>query len=296
MTRYIKTELRKILTIDKIISVHYYEYVKDFKGRKEKHNFWELVYSDCGEIEVSANEKKYTIKQGEIIFHKPNELHSVLALGVFASVFILSYECLDESIKFFENKILSLDETEKEIMAQIFKEYRTAFDGPLDNMIQPQLIRKQEQRFGSEQLIKNHIEHLLIHIIRKNTESEKQFTETIVPNNRNERALVDNVIALLYDKIYDKILLKDICHRLSFSKCYIEKVFKEHVGCGIINYYIKMKIEEAKKLISENTYSFGEIATMLNFSSMHHFSTVFKQYTSMSPTQYSKSVKSRLLR
>lgn len=296
MVNYVKTKLKKSINIEKIISLHYFEYVKNFRGLEEKHDFWEMVYSDCGEIEVVADNTKHILKQGEIIFHKPNELHNIFALGVFASVFIVSYECLDEEIKFFENKIFLLDDSEKEIMAEIFREGRQAFEGPFDYMIQEKLTRKKHQRFGSEQLIKSNLEYLLIHIMRKNMEDEKEHKKTLIANNHNERDIVDRVIALLYDNVYEKISLKDICYKLSFSKSYIEKIFKEHVCCGIMNYFIKIKIEESKKLISENKYRFSEIAIMLNFSSTQHFSRVFKQYTSISPTQYSKSVKSRLLR
>ncbi len=296
MQNYVKTKLNRIINIDKIVSLHYYEYVKDFKGYKETHDFWELVYSDCGEIEIVADDTSHILKQGEIIFHKPNQVHNILALGIFASAFIISYECLDESAKFFEDKIMTLDDDEKEIMAEIFREGKVAFQGPFDRIFQARLIRKQNQRLGAEQLIKNHLEHLLIHILRKNTENTYEYKETIIPNNCNERVLVDKVISLLYDRIYEKVYLKELCYTLSFSKSYIEKVFKKHVGCGIINYFNKIKIDEAKKLISDNTYSFSEIATLLKYSSTQHFSTAFKQYTSMSPTQYSKSVKSRLLR
>jgi AraC-like DNA-binding protein len=293
---YVKTPLRRVLNIDKIVSLHYYEYVKDFKGREEAHDFWELVYCDCGELEIVADGKKHVLRQGEIIFHKPNQSHNILALGVFASVFIVSYECLDAAVAFFEDKILTLDDTEKEIMAEIFREGKAAFEGPYDLIVQEQLIRKEVQRLGAEQLIKNHLEHLLIHIMRKYTEKPGEYEETIIPNNHNERELVDKIIAYLYDHIYERISLNELSYHLSFSKSHMERVFKEHVGRGIISYSIKLKIDEAKKLISENKYSFSEIAAMLHFCSLQHFSSAFKQYTSMSPTQYSKSVNSRLLR
>jgi AraC-like DNA-binding protein len=296
MLDYVRTQLHKIINIDKIVSLHYYEYVKDFKGREEVHDFWELVYTDCGEIEVIADQTKHILKQGEIIFHKPNQSHNILALGVFASVFIVSYECLDEAVTFFEDKILILDDKEKEIMAEIFREGKAAFEGPFDRIVQEQLIRKEKQRLASEQLIRNHLEHLLIHILRKNTEQAGAYEETILPNSRNERELVDQVIASLYNRIYEKIRLRELCYTLSFSKSHVEKVFKEHVGCGIISYFNKLKIDEAKKLISEKRYSYSEIAEILSFSSLQHFSSAFKRYTSISPTQYSKSVNSRLLR
>ena len=57
-----------------------------------------------------------------------------------------------------------------------------------------------------------------------------------------------------------------------------------------MEYYSKLKIKEAKKLIRESTYSVSEISEMLGYSSIHIFSRAFKKKTGMSPTDYSKSI------
>ena len=59
---------------------------------------------------------------------------------------------------------------------------------------------------------------------------------------------------------------------------------------GDLGYIIK-KIEESKKLISQNKYTFTEIAYRLNFNSVHYFSRLFKLHTSQTPTEYAKSIK-----
>ena len=60
-------------------------------------------------------------------------------------------------------------------------------------------------------------------------------------------------------------------------------------GYSIINYFTMMKINEAKRLIREGKYNFFEISEMLMFSNSHYFSSVFKKYTGMTPTQYKKA-------
>ena len=45
---YVKTVLKKEIVIDSIITIHYFEYSKDFSFSGEAHNFWEFLYVDAG--------------------------------------------------------------------------------------------------------------------------------------------------------------------------------------------------------------------------------------------------------
>ena len=82
---------------------------------------------------------------------------------------------------------------------------------------------------------------------------------------------------------------------MAFSRSYLERLFYEEMNCGIKQYFMQMKVERAKELISERHYSFTEIASMLGFNSIHYFSRTFKKYTDMTPTQYQRSVLMRRL-
>lgn len=49
---YIKTKLKRSIDIDAIITLHYFEYMKNFEFKGESHNFWEFLYVDKGTIAV----------------------------------------------------------------------------------------------------------------------------------------------------------------------------------------------------------------------------------------------------
>jgi AraC-like DNA-binding protein len=42
-------------------------------------------------------------------------------------------------------------------------------------------------------------------------------------------------------------------------------------------------------------YNLTEISSMVGFSSVHYFSRIFKQYEKISPANYIKTIKSRLM-
>lgn len=42
---YVKTTLQHSIDIDAIITLHYFEYMKNFEFKGESHNFWEFLMS-----------------------------------------------------------------------------------------------------------------------------------------------------------------------------------------------------------------------------------------------------------
>ena len=49
---YIETKLKREIVIDSIITIHYFEYMRDFVFRGESHDFWEFMYVDKGTPEI----------------------------------------------------------------------------------------------------------------------------------------------------------------------------------------------------------------------------------------------------
>ena len=113
----------KCITINKIYSVHYFEYMSDFTFDGETHDFWEFVCVDKGEVLAAAENKTIHLKRGDIIFHQPNEFHNIHTTGNIApNLIVISFQCRDEAMSFFCKKVLKIDETERNILANIIIE------------------------------------------------------------------------------------------------------------------------------------------------------------------------------
>lgn len=66
----------------------------------------------------------------------------------------------------------------------------------------------------------------------------------------------------------------------------ISHAFLEQEGTTIEKYFIRLKIEKVKELLSYNELSLKEVAYKLNYSSVAHLSKQFKKLAGVSPTQY----------
>lgn len=289
--KYKSVVLNEEFSIRRIISIHYFEYMSDFLFAGESHNFWEFVYVDKGEIEVTANLERMTLRQGEIIFHKPNEFHSLAANGVVApNLMVMSFECGDPSMEFFKEKILTVGTGERRILAQIISEARGCFFGPFDDPYQEQLIPQDSPRFGSQQLIKTYLEQFLIYLFRTSAfvpPSQPQNTSNI---DKTE-TIYTTILEYLEHNLCGHLTVEQICKDNLISGSQLKKLFREREQCGVIEFFNKMKIERAKELIRTRQMNFSQIADYLGYTSIHYFSRQFKKLTGMTPSEYTDSIK-----
>lgn len=56
-----------------------------------------------------------------------------------------------------------------------------------------------------------------------------------------------------------------------------------------MDYLNMVRIEKAKELLHTHKYKIFDIAAMVGFSDHHYFSTVFKKYAHMAPSEYMPS-------
>ena len=155
MSDYVGLNLKKHIEIGKLFTVHYFEYSSDFNYIGESHDFWEFLYVDKGKVLASADGREFELSQGEIVFHKPNEWHTIKGnLTVAANSVVVSFECRSPAMKFFENKVLKISDEQKLLVSKIISEYKNAFSTPLNDIYTKSLKRNNNTPVASEQFIK----------------------------------------------------------------------------------------------------------------------------------------------
>ena len=291
---YKSVVLEDSVTINRIISVHYFQYMSDFSFPGESHDFWELVCVDRGEIDALAGDRRLTLKKGNILFHKPNEFHNVLTNGkVSPSLVVIGFECHSPAIKSFEDQLMSVQDTEKELMAQIIVEARNTFSGRLDDPYQEELIFNSEPlTFGSAQLISHYLEQLMIHLYRRYfsyslpVRSSRFLAEASSGNDTYNR-----IVRYMEEHLGERMTIDRICRDNLVGRSQLQKLFRDTKGCGVIEFFSMMKIDTAKQMIRDNQLNFTQIADRLGYNSIHYFSRQFQQITTMTPSEYATSIR-----
>ncbi|MEF3306478.1 AraC family transcriptional regulator [Paenibacillus sp. GYB003] len=288
--QYERTRLTPVIVIDRMITIYYFEFGKHFVFQGEAHDFWELLYVDKGELEVWADDRCYRVDQGTLIFHKPNEFHKFHAEnGKAPNLIVLTFDCDSEAMKRFEHQVIRLLDDERDLLAKLIQEAVAAFEFPF----RFPLRRRADAPVGAEQMVKLHLESLLIRLLRRGDWEAKPARLTRPAKEKEYDRLTKQTIAMLSEAIDAHVTLEEIVESLGVSKTILKDVFKQNTGRTIMDYYSQMKIDRAKLLIREGTYNFTEIAERLGFSSVHVFSKSFKRIVDMTPTEYAKSVRGR---
>lgn len=160
-----------------------------------------------------------------------------------------------------------------------------------------------------EKLLKHHIKHRIlgfgeVEILDKtNTEAFKNFTEEL---NEYGMDIIENQKTALVQKMKDTIIemihspelvnVKSsvyLAEKLSHSYGYLSNLFSDVTYTSIENYIIMQKIEYAKQLIVTGQLSLTEIAFKLNYSSVAHLSTQFKNVTGITPSAFQRIINKR---
>lgn len=111
------------------------------------------------------------------------------------------------------------------------------------------------------------------------------------------------LVQKIKDAIIEMIFMEDslpsskisfyLSEKLGYSYGYISNLFSEYTYTSIENFIILQKIERAKQLITTNELTFTEIAWKLNYSSVAHFSTQFKNATGLTPSAFQRIINKR---
>lgn len=134
---------------------------------------------------------------------------------------------------------------------------------------------------------------LLRNLLRRKSEIRKKYLDTdgeaTADYGASEEGFIlqlNKVIAAhIGDPGLDQVLL---CRELGVSRASLYNKMKAITGTGTKEYITRLRLEKAKNLIETTRLSIVEISEMTGFASQSYFSTAFKAYTGMSPSQYKK--------
>ncbi len=284
--KYTRIFSHSILNIDRLIGISYRVLDNGFKDRPEKHNFWELVYVNAGELSVLDDEEYYTLSMGEFYLHRPNSLHMVKQLNNHSAKFVIAtFDCGSDFLKNIESYKFSSNVFCSTIIKNLINELQNASNVKINNDIfVATAIKETEDDYISLQCMKIYLELLFINAIRLRKKPEHiGFKQE---DKYHQIPMCNNIIMYLKANVYNSIDLKTLCRELGYGRTTACTQFKQTTGFTIKHYYIKLKIDEAKTLLQNADNNVSQVSDMLCFSSPDYFSACFKRLCGLSPTQY----------
>ena len=125
------------------------------------------------------------------------------------------------------------------------------------------------------------IVNLQFHMVREFAERVERIRLGGKPSH-----LTVQVANYIQRHLSEKISAEAMANELFLSRPYLSKKFVEETGETLTDFILKEKTEEAKRLLRYTDKTVTAISVYLGFSSLGHFSRVFKKYAGQTPHAY----------
>jgi len=86
--------------------------------------------------------------------------------------------------------------------------------------------------------------------------------------------------------IHSIIRLEEVSQEMGFSLRHLNRIFLEEIGISVSEYFVRIKIQEAKRLLQHSQLTIAEIAEQLNYWDSTHFAKMFRKITGKSPREF----------
>lgn len=261
------------LKINDIYTLFYQEKEKGFFFKGEQHNPFELTYVDSGQMHSVVNGQDYILKQGEMMLYGPDQWHMQYSdADCYVCFITITFDMECTFSKALLNKIIKVGSDTAALLRQLIKENENA-------------------DMFSNDLIISYLEEFLLKTLRYlysgKTDPKLETTVTL----KNENQIVDEALKYISKKVYENLSVNSVAKEVNVSSPYLATLFKKHLQISPREYITRIKLAESKILIKEGKFNFTQIADLLKYSSVHHFSRQFKAKFEITPTEYSKALK-----
>ena len=278
---FIKVDLKNIINVTRVITINRYRLAPIYRNKGELHDFWEMVYVEHGSLGYHAGDRPGRLRKGEVLFHRPNEFHNIECDGKNgATIFIVTFDCHSSAMKFFCGRTLTVPPELTSLMNRLIDESARNF-----HLSQYPLPPKDDAPIGGQQLIRIYLEEFLIRIMR-NQEKHGRIETVFTSKDSCDNSLVGELCDYLSEKADSNLTLRELTDRFHFGRSHLCDVFKKCTGYTILQYHTKLRMDRAKKLLSEGNMSISGVSEALGYESPAYFSRTFRRYTGMSPTDF----------
>lgn len=143
--------------------------------------------------------------------------------------------------------------------------------------------------------IEEAIKVMVSNLKSKNIFSEENITclDDLKSDNVASSFIVNNAIKYIENNYAHKLTLSEVAEKTYISQWHLSKLLNRHMGQNFSEILNNVRIKEAKKLLKDPSLRIGDIAEMVGFVDMAHFSRVFKKIVGISANEYRNSISSK---
>jgi len=152
----------------------------------------------------------------------------------------------------------------------------------LNNLIKEFIFYSDETL--SSQAIKNNYADLIIHHILLSIFNIKEES-TIIQNSE-----LNTITHYIDTHYHEDITLNELSKQVNLSTTHINRLFKKELNLTPINYLLKVRLKNSKRLLLSGNFTITEVALRCGFNSNAYFTKMFKRVYGDTPSEFIRSI------
>ena len=263
--------VRHKLRVTELYTFFYQEKEQGFFFPGESHPMLELTYVDQGSLHSVADGLDLVLQKGDMVIYGPEQWHMQYAdIGIAPRFVTISFDLEGGDLSPLLNRIISPPQAAVTLLQQ--------------------MLREQERMDSySTDVIISQLTLLLLSLLRQQGAPAEKLKASNSVHSDNE--IIRSAQQYISAHIREKLSVPLVAHSVDVSPSYLTALFHKHLQISPGEYIRRMKLQESKQMIRENSMNFTEIAAVLQYSTVHHFSRQFKEKFGITPSEYAKSVR-----
>jgi len=97
---------------------------------------------------------------------------------------------------------------------------------------------------------------------------------------------VGAAVALIEETIEEPLTVPEVAERVGASQRQLERLFRRHMGCSIVQFGRHMRLQYARVLLTSTGMSIREVSAASGFNHLSHFSHAFHECFGKRPSEY----------
>jgi AraC-like DNA-binding protein/quercetin dioxygenase-like cupin family protein len=264
-------EIIRRLKVESLYTFFYQEKEQGFIFPGEAHPMPELTYVDQGSLHSVVDGQDLLLEQGDVMVYTPDQWHMQYAdMGVAPRFVTISFGLSGGDLERIKNRKFKAPQQAVTLLQQMLREQENP-----DN--------------HSGDMIISMLNQLLVILLRQvDAPATKVKTSNAV---HSENEIIRRTQQYISEHIREKLTVPSVAENVDVSPSYLTALFHKNLQISPGEYIRRVKLQESKQMIRENSMTFTEIAAALQYSTVHHFSRQFKEKFGITPTEYAKSVR-----
>ncbi|MCA0757068.1 AraC family transcriptional regulator [Paenibacillus sp. N4] len=256
-----------------------------------RHSFIELIYIYSGECHQTINNKKVSMKQGELCILDTNTYHSIENTGkddiIINCLMRKSYFDWAFLSRLSGNDIFSSFLTHAIYENKQSNEYILIHSGEnekISRIMNTILCEFFDKQPCSDEIINSYMVILFAEMLR-------MYKGDV--NERNYSALKNTQITDIIHYLqvnFKTVTLESLARHFNFNPNYLGKILKMITGSSFIDLVHQIRISQACLLLKNTDVSVQTVANEVGYENINFFYRIFKRKFNCSPAEYRKSL------